>query len=66
MTSKCSTPDWLQSGADICTVQELLEHSDVSTTMIYARVLKVTAGETPGLLDALALNLLSARSGHRR
>jgi site-specific recombinase XerD len=32
----------LQSGTDILTVQELLGHSDVSTTMIYTRVLKVS------------------------
>jgi hypothetical protein len=30
---------WLQSGYDIRTVQELLWHSDVSTTMIYRHVL---------------------------
>jgi integron integrase len=47
----------LQSGTDIRTVQELLGHSDVSTTMIYAHVLKVAAGGTASPLDALALGL---------
>ena len=43
----------LQSGTDIRTVQELLGHSDVSTTMIHTHVLKVAAGGTTSPLDSL-------------
>ena len=43
----------LQSGYDIRTVQDLLGHADVATTMIYTHVLKVGGGGVRSPADSL-------------
>lgn len=52
----------LQSGTDIRTVQSLLGHTDVSTTMIYTHVLKSSAAGTTSPLDGLMMTIGDAVS----
>jgi site-specific recombinase XerD len=44
----------IETGYDIRTVQELLGHKDVFTTMIYTHVLNRGAGDVHSLLDRMA------------
>ncbi len=54
-TTPFTPSDLLQRGTDIRTIQQLLEHNDLATTMIYTHILQQGGQGVPSPLDDLGV-----------